>query len=58
MIDLVKLLVKSYIARVRWGALTEYEENLVWDASLSKILRASYITHNAFSPTNIVTLDQ
>ena len=58
MIDLVKLLVKSYIAHVRWGALTEHEEKLVWDASLSKILRASYITRNVFSPSNVVTLDQ
>ena len=58
MIDLVKLLVKSYIARIRWGAITEYEEKLVWDASLSKIIRASYITRNVFSPNNIVTLDK
>jgi hypothetical protein len=57
MIDIIKMLVKSYIANIRWGSLTEADEQLVWDASLDKVLKASYIRRSALSPHNIVTLE-
>jgi hypothetical protein len=57
MIDIIKMLVKSYIASIRWGALTEADEQLVWDAPLDKVLRASYIRRSPISPRTIVTLE-
>lgn len=57
MIDIIKMLVKSYIASIRWGALTEADEQLVWDASLDKVFKASYIRRTPKSPHNIVTLE-
>jgi len=58
MIDIIKMLVKSYIASIRWGVLTEEDEQLVWDSTLSKVLKASYIRTTPKSPRNIVTLDK
>jgi len=58
MIDIIKMLIKSYIATIRWGVLYETDEQLVWDASLGKVIRASYIRRSTLSPRNINTLDQ
>ena len=57
MIGIIKMVVKSYIASIRWGVLTEQDEQLVWDSKLSKVLKASYIRRTPKSPHNIVTLD-
>ena len=58
MIDIIKMLIKSYIATIRWGVLYETDEKLVWNASLCKVLRASYIRRSPLSPHTINTLDQ
>ena len=52
------MIVKSTLATIRWGALTEADERLVWDASLDKLMKASYIRRTPKSPHNIVTLDR
>jgi len=58
MIGIIKMVVKSYIASIRWGTLTESDEKLVWDSSLDKVMKASYIRRSPKSPHNIVTLDE
>jgi hypothetical protein len=58
MINIIKMIVKSTFASIRWGVLSEEDEQLVWDSSLDKILKASYIRRTPKSPHNIVTLDR
>ena len=57
MVSIIKMIVKSTLATIRWGALTEADEKLVWDAPLDKLLKASYIRRTPKSPHNIVTLE-
>lgn len=56
MISIIKMIVKSYLASIRWGSLTEEDEKVIWDAKLSSVLQASYIYRTPRSPHNIVTL--
>jgi len=57
MISIIKMIVKSNLATIRWGQLSEQDEKLVWDSSLDKLFKASYIRRSLKSPHNIVTLD-
>ena len=57
MIDIIKMIIKSTLATIRWGALTADDEKLIWDAPLDKVMKASYIRRTPQSPHNVVTLE-
>jgi hypothetical protein len=56
MISILKNIIKLNIANIRWGNLSDNDEQLVIKSSFKKVLGASYIRKTHLSYSYIVTL--
>ena len=57
MFSILKDIIKVNIANIRWGKLTNGDEELVIKSPLRKVFKSSYIRKSIFSYSYTVTLD-